>query len=108
MNGDDLNDAAISRRDFLRTASVGVMALGLGANGDASSAAPITSPRASAASGVTGAYNILFIVVAQEPHFLPVELPVGYRLPANERLAKQGTTFVVRNPMDSRPFQGGR
>src|SRR5437899_6111316 len=94
MNGDDLNDAAISRRDFLRTASVGVVALGLGANGDASSAAPITSPRASAAGGVTSAYNILFILVDQERHFRPGEFPVGYRLPAHERLARQGTTFV--------------
>ena len=94
MASDDLNAAATSRRDFLRTASVGAMALGLGANGNASGAAPITSPRASAASGVTGAYNILFILVDQERHFRPGELPVGYRLPAHERLAKQGTTFV--------------
>jgi len=39
-------------------------------------------------------YNILFILTDQERLFRPGELPVGYSLPAHERLRKAGTTFV--------------
>jgi arylsulfatase len=39
-------------------------------------------------------FNILFILVDQQRHFRPGELPVGYRLPAQERLRKAGTTFL--------------
>ncbi|MBS0326622.1 MAG: sulfatase-like hydrolase/transferase [Proteobacteria bacterium] len=38
-------------------------------------------------------YNILFILNDQERFFRPGELPDGLRLPAHERLAKQGTVF---------------
>lgn len=41
-----------------------------------------------------GKYNILFILTDQERLFRPGELPVGYELPAHERLRKSGTSFV--------------
>ena len=37
--------------------------------------------------------NILFILTDQERYFRSGELPVGYRLPAHERLAARGTVF---------------
>ena len=43
---------------------------------------------------LTGPYNILFILTDQERFFRPGELPVGYSLPAHERLKKHGTTFL--------------
>ena len=46
------------------------------------------------AADVPGRYNILFVLTDQERHFRPGELPPGYRLPAHERLAKRGVTFV--------------
>jgi arylsulfatase len=41
-----------------------------------------------------GPYNILFILTDQERFFRSDELPIGYSLPAHERLKKAGTTFV--------------
>jgi len=40
-----------------------------------------------------GPYNIVFILTDQERRFRPGELPRGYRLPAHERLAKNGVVF---------------
>lgn len=40
-----------------------------------------------------GPYNILFILTDQERRFRPGELPRDYRLPAHERLAKNGVVF---------------
>lgn len=40
-----------------------------------------------------GPYNIVFILTDQERHFRPDELPKDYRLPAHERLAKNGVVF---------------
>lgn len=71
-----------SRRDFLRTAGAGALALGLGVEGRTA------EPRAH------GRYNILFVLTDQERFFRPGELPEGYALPAHARLAKRGTTFV--------------
>jgi arylsulfatase len=76
-----------SRRDFLKVAGLGAAALGLGA-------APRAGVAGTAAAASSGPYNILFILVDQERRFLPGELPRGYTLPAHERLARQGTTFV--------------
>jgi arylsulfatase len=41
-----------------------------------------------------GPYNILFFLTDQERFFQPGELPVGYDLPAHERLRRAGTSFV--------------
>ena len=81
-----------SRRDFLRSASLGAAALGLGLPAGAA-AAPSSAPRV-ASGAPAGPYNILFFLVDQERRFRPGELPVGLSLPARERLARQGTTFV--------------
>ena len=70
-----------SRRDFLRIAGAGALAYGIGID-------------ARAAPAAEGPYNILFVLTDQERFFLPGELPEGYRLPAHERLARRGTTFV--------------
>lgn len=83
-----------SRRDFLRNAGVGGMALGLGISAEARGATPASARSTKAASGGTGHHNILFILTDQERYFRAGELPVGYRLPAHERLVKQGITFV--------------
>lgn len=40
-----------------------------------------------------GNYNILFILTDQERHFRSGELPIGFSLPAHERLAARGTVF---------------
>lgn len=40
-----------------------------------------------------GPYNMVFILTDQERHFRPDELPKDYRLPAHERLAKNGVVF---------------
>ncbi len=97
MKDHDRSPSSTSRREFLRLASAGVTALGLGA-------ADSSINLASAASGAsqvsqrgtpnTGPYNILFILTDQERFFRPGELPIGYSLPAHERLMKHGTTFV--------------
>ncbi len=97
MPHDDAHNAPTSRRDFLRIAGSGALALGLdvttGAGADAAASKRPASP---ANSGTRGRepYNILFILTDQERFFRPGELPQGYSLPAHERLRKLGTTFV--------------
>ncbi|WP_054032249.1 sulfatase-like hydrolase/transferase [Desulfatitalea tepidiphila] len=97
MEHDNLPASSISRRDFLRLTGLGVTALGLGASdalaGQAFASGNVTSP-ASDGLGGTGPYNIVFILTDQERFFRPGELPADFRLPAHERLMKQGTTFL--------------
>lgn len=91
------SSSAISRRDFMRLAGAGVTALGLGTVDGISSvasAAPSSEPSMKAGSPGKGPYNILFILTDQERFFRPGELPADCRLPAHERLTKQGTTFI--------------
>ena len=89
------NDALdIDRRNFLRTAGVGAAALGLDIAPQVLAATPASSPAANGGGAKSDAYNILFILVDQERFFRPGELPVGYTLPAHERLMKRGTTFT--------------
>lgn len=64
---------------------------GTGSSGSSAKSAPA---RARAGGGKKGPYNILFILVDQQRFFRPGELPKGYKLPAHERLKKQGTTFT--------------
>jgi arylsulfatase len=90
---------AFTRRDFLRTAGAGAVMLGLGPGGPVSTAAATSagaSPAtgASASPGQAAPYNILFILTDQERFFRPGEFPVGFSLPARERLAREGTTFT--------------
>ena len=76
--------AGASRRDLLR--AVGAVAIGSGVGMEMQGATAAAAP-----GGRTNAYNILFILVDQERRFRPGELPAGFRLPAHERLMKQGT-----------------
>ncbi len=97
MDDDQEQTGLVSRRDFLRMAGSGALALGLStsvaANG-ATAAPKGADPSAGSASRGTGPYNILFILTDQERFFRPGELPAGYGLPAHERLMQRGTTFV--------------
>ena len=97
MKNDQQADGALTRRDFLKTAGAGAVALGLGLHASAAgaaSAASMPSPPSPPGSRGAGPYNILFILTDQERFFRPGELPAGFSLPAHERLAKQGTTFL--------------
>lgn len=89
--------SSITRRKFLHLTGAGVAALGLGvtlgapgiasAAGDNNAGAPERTPG-------TGPYNILFLLTDQERFFRPGELPVGFSLPARERLTREGTNFL--------------
>lgn len=94
MEQDRNPNASNSRRDFLRTAGIGLgaAALGLGSSGRATAAAG-AGTAAGAGGAASGPYNIVFILTDQERYFRPGELPQGLSLPAHERLAKRGTVF---------------
>ncbi len=97
MHDHDTSSLSISRRELLRLAGTGVTALGLGAIGGSFSTAAESggSGRPSQPGAPPGGpYNILFLLTDQERFFRPEELPAGFSLPARERLAREGTTFV--------------
>ncbi|HTP60444.1 MAG TPA: sulfatase-like hydrolase/transferase [Burkholderiales bacterium] len=79
-----------SRRDFLRLAGAGAVALGAGPGGQALAA----DKPARADARPQGPYNILFVLTDQQRHFRPGELPAGFSLPAMDGLRRRGTTFV--------------
>jgi arylsulfatase len=93
MASQDTDRDSVTRREFL-------MAAGAAAAGFSGVAVPAlasaTQQPATTTSGAppTGPYNILFILTDQERFFRAGELPPGFSLPAHERLAKRGTTFV--------------
>jgi arylsulfatase A-like enzyme len=84
----------IARREFLKVAGAGAASLGLGAPATPALAQSASSMAAGSGTAPAGPYNILFVLVDQERRFAPGELPVGFALPAHERLAKGGTTFL--------------
>jgi arylsulfatase len=93
MKPHDTDRDSINRREFLMAA--GAAAVGLG--GSAASAFGAATQQPATVIGAAppaGPYNILFILTDQERFFRPGELPAGFSLPAHERLAKRGTTFV--------------
>ncbi|HSF66089.1 MAG TPA: sulfatase-like hydrolase/transferase [Nitrospiraceae bacterium] len=97
MKYDQRPDTSISRRDLLRIAGMGAIAVGLGVSDVGSSESTVSSDSPESAGGGArrmGPYNILFILTDQERFFRPSELPVAYSLPAHEQLMKQGTTFL--------------
>lgn len=99
MKDQDTDSVGISRRELLKLTGVGVAALGLGACDNSgsllsSAVASETSLAAKARMPHAGPYNILFILTDQERFFRPGELPIGFSLPAHERLVKQGVSFV--------------
>lgn len=89
------SDEGSTRRDILKGVGAGTIAATAGGDiltGSVLSPASAASPSPAVAPG--GPYNVLFILVDQQRHFRPGELPVGFRLPAHERLRKAGTTFT--------------
>lgn len=97
MKDHDEFNFSVSRRDFMRLAGAGAAVLGVGAFDGVSHVATATSGDRQPAYGgahKAGPYNILFILTDQERFFRPGELPEDYHLPAHERLAKHGITFV--------------
>lgn len=85
---------SVTRRDVLKMMGVGALASAVGGGVfDSAAAGAAASSRAKPARTVGGPYNILFILTDQERYFRPGELPKDYRLPAHERLAKNGVVF---------------
>jgi arylsulfatase len=93
MDHDEYPEHSESRRDFLRLAGAGAVALGAGLGGGAPGEA-LAAGKAARAGAPAGPYNILFILSDQERFFRPGELPAGYSLPAHEKLRRRGTSFV--------------
>lgn len=89
---EDDHKEKFSRRDFLKTTGLTALATGLG-SGAALSLTACSEKEHKAKSVHSGPYNILMIVTDQERHMNTNELPIGYRLPGHERLAKQGVVF---------------
>ena len=85
---DDIDDG---RRQALKTIGTGALAATLGTGSLAGIAAE--SMRGGKPPASNGPYNVLFILTDQERYFRPGELPPGYRLPAHERLARNGIVF---------------
>jgi arylsulfatase len=99
MSNDDTRQGSVTRRDFLRAASAGAIAvssgLGLASQAGASTAAaPSAGGTAGHAAAGNAGYNILFILTDQERLFRPGELPPGFSLPGHERLLRMGTLFT--------------
>ena len=90
----DQSAPAATRREFLKTAGAAALATAISGSlpgNPAMAAQPSSSISPRKAAG--GPYNILFVLTDQERRFHANELPRGYRLPAHERLAKQGIVF---------------
>ena len=85
-----------SRRDFLRGASAAAAAGFALTSGERAlaQAGGATGADSSRAASPGGPYNIVFILTDQERFFRPGELPVGFALPAHERLKSRGVSFV--------------
>jgi len=94
MENHDPSAPDAKRRELLKTMGAGALATAVGGNpfgNPAIAATPAAGPEHRKAAG--GPYNILFILTDQERHFRSHELPRDYRLPAHERLAKNGIVF---------------
>jgi arylsulfatase len=95
MANADKREVNAGRRDALKTIAAGALVASEPTSLLAAAAAPTSgaAPRIDAPKAAGGPYNILFILTDQERFFRPGELPKDYRLPAHERLAKNGTVF---------------
>ncbi|MEH6527450.1 MAG: sulfatase-like hydrolase/transferase [Sneathiella sp.] len=86
------NSNQFSRRDLLKTTGLVALTAGVSSTMTGTSSAQAASQVASGAKH-EGPYNILLIVTDQERHMSADELPIGYRLPGHERMAKNGVVF---------------
>src|SRR5262249_37887395 len=92
MKKEDDHQNGISRRKLLKSMAAGAaLAATIGGKHLYSQPEKATSPKT--AQPIDKPYNILFILTDQERYFHQGELPEGYRLPAHERLVKQGMVF---------------
>jgi arylsulfatase A-like enzyme len=95
MRRNEGSPGPFTRRDVLRMIGMGAVASAFESSlFGTTAAAATTSSQAKTARNKAGPYNILFILTDQERFSQPGELPAGYRLPAHERLMKQGTMFL--------------
>ena len=82
----------LSRRDFAKATCMTAFAIGAGAGvSGCKSTSPQVKKTVRQPSG--GPYNILMILTDQEQYIPESQLPVGFKLPGHERLAKQGVVF---------------
>jgi arylsulfatase len=89
----DQSASGATRREFMKTAGAAALATSISGMLSANPAMAATPSSSSARKPAGGPYNILFILTDQERYFRANELPRGCRLPAHERLAKQGIVF---------------
>ena len=96
MAREENDESGVSRREFLESAGVASLALGVGALAGlpSVSSAARGEGKAPGAGGGAGAYNILFILTDQERYFDPATLPGNYSLPGRERLRSEGVSFT--------------
>ena len=96
MKDNESSGSTYTRRDFLVSAGIGAVGLGLGAQSGAAAESAIDRSTQGVAvrPSMGGPYNIVFILTDQERFFRPGELPDGYSLPAHERLMQRGTVFT--------------
>ncbi len=87
---------SLTRRDFVKVAGVGGLALGLSScvstNGERGSS--VTNPSRGQRrlnKDFSGPYNILFVLVDQESYFK--EYPRDLELPGHDRLKRSGVSF---------------
>ncbi len=93
MNNSEFSANGITRRDVLKSIATGAFAATFG-SGVSDTIAAATQATGSGGGRISsGAYNILFIFTDQERYFRPGELPKDFRLPAHERLARNGIVF---------------
>ena len=93
MNTPQRESVDIERREWLKTAGVGALAMSVGAGASGTEAVAAGAAEGHRPAGARGPYNILFVLTDQERFFRPGELPRDYRLPAHERLARRGVVF---------------
>jgi arylsulfatase A-like enzyme len=103
MENEDLSAHDATRRELLKTMGVGALATAAGGilfGNQAIAATSSTSAKQHEGTSTSpeqhnagGPYNFLFILTDQERFFRAGELPKDFRLPAHERLAKQGVVF---------------
>ena len=82
----------LTRRDFMKIAGYASLSAGVGLNFAGPGPVRAQSNQLTKPIG-NGPYNILMIVSDQEHYLKPNELPIGYKLPGHDRLAKSGIVF---------------
>src|SRR5262249_51209207 len=76
---DKVDSGSTSRREFLRAAGLGALALGMNATAEAATARTEIPAARAAGDRAHQPYNILFFLTDQERFFRPGELPAGYQ-----------------------------